>query len=86
MHPENGVYIANFYWEISSFIAPRLTSLNPRMCFALRPAGFPDEPYDILYKSMLTWDENKWYKKDGLTDDPIKFCRTAWDDVDAEII
>ena len=55
------------------------------MCFAIRQAGSKDK-YDILYKSMLSWEEGKWYKKDGFTDDPMAVCKTAWDDVEAELI
>jgi hypothetical protein len=77
---EDGLYTVNFKWEITNFVEPRLTSLNPRMCFAIREHGSSDN-YDILYKSMLTWKEGLWNKKDGFTDDPFNYCRLDWDSV-----
>ena len=82
---EDGLYVMNFKWIISNFITPSISSLNPRLCFAIREAGSTDK-YDILQKSMLTWSEGLWYKKDGLTDDPMNNCRLAWDDVPSETI
>ena len=82
---EKGVPVANFNWQITDFVEPRINSLNPRMCFAIRQAGTTDK-FDILYKSMLSWSEGLWSKKDGFTDDPMNFCRTAWDDVVSDTI
>ena len=82
---EDGIPVANFRWQINDFVEPRLNTLNPRMCFAMRQAGSQDK-FDILYESMLTWSEGLWYKKDGFTDDPMNYCRSTWDSVESEDI
>ena len=80
------MYTANFEMETTNFIEPdpnRGKTLNPRICFAIRPAG-TDEPYDLMISSLLEWQDKEWSNKDWITPDPYTYCGLPWDSQEAE--